>query len=267
MAGVELETRDLVVARAGKEILRIDHLRIEPGQLVHLVGPNGAGKTTLLKVLCGLLKPTEGKVWFDRTDLDSLNVWRRCQLRKRIGYIPQSAEYNADLPLTVREVVAMGRTSVQPLLKQLTDSDYQRVDWWIESLGLRDQREQTFRSLSGGEQQKVLIARAMVQDPVLLMLDEPTSNLDIHWKQIIASWVDRLREQLKLTILMISHEIAPLVPNSDRAILLDHGRILADGSAEQVFVSEAMERVYRCRIRWIEQHGRRVMAFENLDGS
>ena len=266
MAEADLEVRDLCVVRSGKEILHIDQLRIESGRMVHLIGTNGAGKTTLIKALCGLLKPTQGTVWFGRANLYGLNGWQRCRLRQRIGYIPQSAEYNADLPFTVREVVAMGRASVRPLLRGLTRLDYDRVDDWIERLGLKDHRDQTFRSLSGGEQQKVLIARAMAQEPNLLMLDEPTSNLDLHWKRKITDLVHQLRDQMELTVLMISHEITSLGPYSDRTVLLDHGRILADGPGKEVLGSSAMEQVYQCRIHWVEREGQRVMAYENLDG-
>jgi iron complex transport system ATP-binding protein len=266
MTGADLEVRDLCVVRSGKEILHVDQLRIESGQMVHLIGANGAGKTTLIKSLCGLLKPTRGTVWFNRADLYGLNGWQRCRLRQRIGYIPQSAEYNADLPFTVREVVVMGRASVRPLLRGLTGLDFERVDEWIERLGLKDRRDQTFRSLSGGEQQKALIARAMAQEPNLLMLDEPTSNLDFRWKRKITDLVHKLRDLMKLTVLMISHEISSVGLYSDRTLLLDHGRIVADGPAEQVFSSEAMERVYQCRIHWIQREGQRVMAYENLDG-
>jgi iron complex transport system ATP-binding protein len=266
MAGAELEVRDLVVVRSGREILHIDQLRIESGQMVHLIGANGAGKTTLIKSLCGMLKPTRGIVRFNQTDLYGLNNWQRCRLRQRIGYIPQSAEYNADLPFTVREVVAMGRASVRPLLRGLTRLDFERVDEWIERLGLKDHRDQTFRSLSGGEQQKVLIARAMAQEPNLLMLDEPTSNLDFRWKRKITDLVHQLRISMELTVLMISHEISSLGPYSERTILLDRGRILADGPGEMVFGSSTMEQVYQCRIRWMEREGQRVMSYENLGG-
>ncbi len=237
MAEVELEARDLVIVRSGKEILHIDHLRIKPGQLVHLIGANGAGKTTLMQTFCGLLKPTRGKVWFNQVDLYGLNVWQRCRLRRRIGYIPQSAEYNTDLPFTVREVVAMGRASVQPLLRGLSGLDFEQVDEWIHRLGMTDHRDQTFRSLSGGEQQKALIARAMVQEPNLLLLDEPTSNLDFHWKQMITQLVHQLRDQMKLTVLMISHEISLLERHMERTILLDRGRILADDPGKTIYAA------------------------------
>lgn len=265
MAGAELQVQDLVVIRSGKEILHIDQFKIESGQRIHLIGPNGAGKTTLIKVLCGLLKPTRGSVRFNAAELYAMNGWQRCRLRQQIGYIPQSAEYNAELPFTVREVVAMGVSSIRPLLRRLTRLDLERVDLWIGRLGLHDHRNRAFRSLSGGEQQKALIARAMVQEPCLLMLDEPTSHLDLHWKHRINTLVHQLQDQMKLTVLMISHEISSIGPDWDRTVLLDRGRILAEGPADQVLCSLAMEQVYQCRILQLEHRGRSLVACDPLD--
>lgn len=235
MTAAMLSLNDVHVRRSGRTILAVERLRIESGSFVGVLGPNGSGKTTLLKVCAGLIAPTGGRVTLDGSDPAHLNPWRRSCLRKRIGYVPQSAEYNAELPFTLREVVAMGRTSVRPLLARLNAEDYAAVDLWIDRLGLGPRRNQTFRSLSGGEQRKALIARAMTQDPKILMLDEPCANLDIKWRQEISKLLEDLHRRTRTTVLMVSHETSPGAPGPPacgRVIQLSEGRIVADGAVE-----------------------------------
>jgi len=224
---------------------------------VGVIGTNGAGKTTLLKVCCGLIKPDQGMIKFDDTDLATLSNWGKSNLRKQIGYIPQATEYNAELPFTLWEIVAMGRTSVKPLLSRLNKEDYGYIDHWIDKLGLAGRRNQTFRSLSGGEQQKALIARAMAQEPAILMLDEPCSNLDFNWKYQITSIIEQLYLQTHITILTVSHETNLLPPSCSRVVLLHEGQVLADDVGEKVFASEALEKAYQCRIEMVDVGGRK----------
>jgi len=267
MAGASLKISDLLVIRSGKPILNINTLHIESGQFVNVIGTNGAGKTTLLKVLCGLLKPSQGSVAFNQTPVLLLTPWKRSNIRKQIGYIPQAAEYNPELPFTVREVVTMGRTSVKPLLVRLNRTDYDYVDQWIDKVGLGNQKNQIFRSLSGGERQKALIARAMVQNPKILMLDEPTSNLDFHWKLKISQFVQELQRQMNLTVIMISHEITSIPLDADRTILLNEGKIIADGHSEQVLTSEIIHHVYQCRIKVFECEGNKYIVNQGITES
>lgn len=240
-----LALTDVCVRGPGRIILQIDRLEIPRGDFVGVIGTNGAGKTTLLRVCAGLIRPDSGSVALDGQNLTRLGGWRKCALRKRIGYIPQSAEYNADLPFTVREVVSMGRTSVRPLLARLNAQDRAIVDRWIETLGLSAHRDQTFRSLSGGEQQKVLIARAMAQDPRILMLDEPCASLDFHWRHQISEIVERLHRDTGVTVLMISHDTSVLPPACRRVVLLADGCLLADGTPEAILTPEMLSRAYR----------------------
>ncbi len=264
MSGIALELDSITVLRSGRYILDVEKLRIPAGQFVNIIGTNGAGKTTLLKVLCGLMKPSSGEVFFDNIALTSLSSWNRTNLKKQIGYIPQSAEYNSELPFTVREVVVMGRSSAKRLFSGLTQADYDSADQWIERIGLAEQGKQTFRSLSGGEQQKTLIARAMVQNPKILMLDEPTSNLDFHWKGKISRLVKDLQKQMNLTVLMISHELTSIPIETDRTILLDNGKIIADGSSETVLTSEQIAQVYKCRINVCEINGSKYIINQDI---
>lgn len=241
----------------GRTILQIDRLAIPSGEFVGVIGTNGAGKTTLLKVCSGLIEPDGGTVTLAGNDLTRLGGWRKCTLRRHIGYIPQSAEYNTELPFTVREVVAMGRTSVRPLLARLRAADHEIVDRWIGRLGLSDRRNQTFRSLSGGEQQKVLIARAMVQDPRILMLDEPCASLDFHWKHQISEIVEQLHEEMKMTVLLVSHDTSVLPQTCRRVILLGDGRLLGDGDIDAVLKPEMLRLAYHGDLEALVAGGRR----------
>ncbi len=239
MTAGSLSLCDVRVQRSRRTILDVASLEIPAGAFVGVVGANGAGKTTLLKVCAGLIRPTAGRVTVDGQDPACFNPWRRCRLRQRIGYVPQSAEYNAELPFTLRDVVAMGRTSVRPLLARLNEQDYATVDLWVERLGLAERRHQTFRSLSGGEQRKALIARAMTQDPSILMLDEPGANLDFKWKHEIADILQQLHGRTKTTVLVVSHETNVLPPACKRMVQLSDGRIVADGDAETILGSDS----------------------------
>ena len=246
---------DVVVRAGGRHILRVDELRIGKGEFVGVIGTNGAGKTTLVRLCCGLIRPNRGIVRFHGKVLNRFCGWQKNNICRNIGYIPQAAEYNSDLPFTLREVVMMGRTGVKPLLARLNQRDRQHADYWLENLGLTDRADQTFRSLSGGEQQKALIARAMAAEPELLVLDEPGSNLDFNWKKQLAGILDRLYRQRQVTILMVSHETSLLPRSCARVLLLHQGGVIADGPTEQVLNSTALEDAYDCRVKVVDIDG------------
>ncbi|MBN2183147.1 MAG: ABC transporter ATP-binding protein [Sedimentisphaerales bacterium] len=250
-----LHLSKIEVKRRGRVILDIDNLEIQPGEFVGVIGPNGAGKSTLLKVCCGLIKPNTGTATFENIDWSLVGSWTKSNFRKRIGYVPQAKEYNANLPFTLREVVAMGRASVKPLFSPLNEKDHAIIESWISRLGLTSQKSQTFRSLSGGEQQKVLIARAMVQNPVILMLDEPGANLDFTSKYELRNLINDLYEQTKVTILMVSHEIELLPRSCKRVILLHEGKVVADGSRAEVLTEDVLTKVYHYPLKVVEIGG------------
>ena len=264
MIAGNLTISNVQVKRAGRIILDIENLQINAGDFTGIIGTNGSGKTTLLKICCGLIKTRRGLIEFDDINFTHLSTWAKSNLRKHIGYIPQSVKYNPDLPFTLREVVSMGRTSTKPLITRLSGDDYEVVDTWIDKLGLAEHRNQTFRTLSGGEQQKALIARAMAQNPRILMLDEPCSNLDLNWKYQITEIIEKLYEMTKITVLMVSHETSLLPACCHRAVLLHKGKLIADGSMDQVLESTAFERAYGCRIETLNIGGRKYTINKNL---
>jgi ABC-type cobalamin/Fe3+-siderophores transport system ATPase subunit len=253
-----IELLNVTVRRSRRTILSIESFNAACGEFINLIGTNGAGKTTLLCVCSGLIKPNTGVVRLDGVDLVSLSSRQKVNLRKKIGYVPQAAEYNAELPFTVYEVVSMGRTSAKKLCSPFNRKDYEIVDLWLETLGLAEQRNQTFRSLSGGERQKALIARAMAQQPAMLILDEPGSNLDFSWKQKIISVVEKLHKRTSITVLLVSHDVDLLPADADRTVLLHNGQILADGDGRVVFESEAFAKAYGCKFKALDFEGRKV---------
>jgi len=257
MSTFHLDISNVCVKHGKHVILSIDNLQISQGQFVGIIGPNGAGKTTLLKLCCGLVSPVKGRIQFRGKELTNLNGWKKSNLRKSIGYVPQATEYNADLPFTLAEVVAMGRTGMKPILSRFDNRDYEQIDHWIDKLGLTKRRNQTFRSLSGGEQQKVLIARAMVQNPSVLMLDEPGANLDFNWKNQLRFLIDDLYKQTQITILMVTHEIELLPASCERIILVHKGKIIADGDTEKVLATEIMKKVYQCDVSVVDIAGQK----------
>lgn len=247
---------ELLIRRGGKTLLHLDHWAVQQGRAVALIGANGAGKTTLLKACCGLIKPQAGRVLIEQTDWAELLPWQRSIQRRLLGYVPQRTEFTTELPLTVTEVVTMGRTAVKDLGRRLKKEDHALVRDWINHLGLTAQARQTFRSLSGGEQQKVMIARAMVQQPRILMLDEPCANLDIGWKSRITSLIETLHQKTQITLVMVCHEMSLIPVCCQEVLLLDQGRAVAQGPLQEVLQSPVMEQIYGCRIESVTVQGR-----------
>lgn len=259
MIPAALEIRSLVVHAAGRCLLDIEYVRAEGGSVVALMGPNGAGKTSLLRACLGLATPTRGEVKVLGEDVRSLRAAALARLRSRIGYVPQLLPARSELPLTVREVVAIGRTARAGLLHPLSRQDWQTVDRWIEQLGLASLADRAFSQISGGEQRKTIIARAMAQEPELLLLDEPTANLDLGWRERIVETVQTLYAQTRISVILVCHELEVLPPSCRQVILLEAGRVAATGPAEAVFTTESVSRLYGATFRAIHQGGRHAV--------
>lgn len=233
--GISITLSDIQVRRSGRTILEVEQLTIPAGSFTALLGPNGAGKTTLLKVCGGLLRPNRGTVQLDARVIPRYGLRRAGPYRNPIGYIPQQTEYNAHLPFTVREVAAMGLPG--RLWGRQTREDRNHIDRWLEELGLAEKSRQTFRSLSGGQQQKVLIARAMSAQPRLLLLDEPGTNLDTYWKKQLREILERLHQTYLMTVLLITHDWEIIPNRCNQVIVLERGQILYSGNPQRILQS------------------------------
>jgi zinc transport system ATP-binding protein len=202
-------------------------LAIPEGQFVAVAGPNGGGKTTLSRLIVGLDQPQAGKVRLFGGPVEAAS---RCGL---VGYLPQRAQLGIEAPATVREVVSAGRVTRRRLLGPLTAEDRDAVVAAVARVGLTEQVDEPVTSLSGGQQQRAFIAKAIVAQPRLLILDEPTTGVDADAQDALAALLARLHGELHVTILYVSHEFGAVEHVAER-LLLVRGGIAFDGSPAQL---------------------------------
>jgi zinc transport system ATP-binding protein len=194
-------------------VLRDVDLEVERGEFVAIAGPNGGGKTTLVRLVVGLEQPTSGRV--------ELMV-------RKVGYLPQRTQAGIDAPVTVRELVTTGRASRARLIGPLSAADRMSVQEAIDRVGLSPSADRRLTTLSGGQQQRAFIAKALAADPELLVLDEPTTGVDVEAQDAIAALLQRLRSELEMTILYVSHEFGAVERFVERIVLV-RGGIVFDG--------------------------------------
>ncbi len=224
--------------------LQIDTLEVASRSVVGLLGPNGAGKSTLLRILAGLLRPSAGSVSLCGQPLASLSPSQRAL---RLAWVPQRSE--TPFEWSVWEMVAAGR---HPHLgMRLKDREIDRISirWAMDRVGLSGLEERPVGTLSGGEWQRAQIARALAQEPSLLLLDEPAANLDLSYQRQIYELLKELCVEKGIGVLAADHHVDLLAQFCDRLILMDDGKIAAQGPVEDVLRGELLERVYRTPLR------------------
>jgi zinc transport system ATP-binding protein len=208
--------------RPGQHVLDDVDLRIDEGEFVAIAGPNGGGKTTLLRVLLGLERPSAGKALLYGEPA------HRYSRRRALGYLAQRSELGGDAPTTVRELVSAGRLAAGGLLGPLRDRDRELVREAIERVGLSAVADAPLRTLSGGMQQRAFVAKALAGEPSLLVLDEPTTGVDVESQESLAALLDRLHSELGVTVLYVSHEFGAVESFVERLVLV-RGTIVFDG--------------------------------------
>jgi ABC-type cobalamin/Fe3+-siderophores transport system ATPase subunit len=224
---------------------------IKAGTIVGVIGPNGSGKTSLLKLLMGLLRPESGGISLFGQDLMTLPPARIAQ---QLALVPQ--ETSQVFPFTLGELVLMGRFPFhQPFDGWGWDApaDVQLATQAMEAMEVRGLAGRMMSEVSGGERQRAMIARALTQDPQVLLLDEPTAFLDLHHQLDIARKLRQLNQDRGLTVVMVSHDLNLASQCCDQLFLLHEGGIVKHGSPSEVIRSEVLEPVYRCQVL-VDQH-------------
>jgi iron complex transport system ATP-binding protein len=241
--------RSLAVTLDGTTILDEVSGSVEEGGWLTVIGPNGAGKSTLLRALAGLV-PFRGSVRLDGVDAGSL---RPRELARRIALVPQAPSMPPEM--TVAEYVLLGRTPHLGYLARESRSD--RVLAWaaLERLDLVHIADRRLGTLSGGERQRAVLARALAHQAPLLLLDEPTSMLDIGRGQQALELVDALRAEAGLTVVATMHDLTLAGQYADRLLLLDEGRVVAAGTPHEVLTDDLVARHYRATVRVVEEEG------------
>ena len=202
--------------RPGMRVLENVSLRVEPGEFLAIAGPNGGGKTTLLRLILGLEQPNAGTLRVFGGPPGKVND------RNRIGYLPQRAHLVGEAPVTVREVVSTGRLAPAGIWGPLRRADRLAVSRAIERVGLTGRADAALRTLSGGMQQRALIAKALAAEPTLLALDEPTTGVDAESQVSFGALLHELRSEMGVTILYVSHEFGAVEHVVDRIALVHH---------------------------------------------
>jgi zinc/manganese transport system ATP-binding protein len=247
VSGELLRLDGVGVRLGGREILRDVSLSIRPGEFTGLIGPNGAGKTTLLRIILGLQPVTRGSVLIDGAP--------RAPRDASIGYVPQKLGIEPDMPLRVRDVVSLGLDGHRFGIRLPSRARRGLVDDMLTAVGARRYADARVGELSGGEQQRVMIAHALIGRPRLLLLDEPLANLDISSEQGIVSVLARLARAEGIAVLLSAHDMNPLMPVMDRIIYVAAGRV-AVGRADEVVQPGVLSRLYGQHVDVIRVHGR-----------
>ena len=244
------------VRLSGREILNDVSFAIRPGEFTGLIGPNGAGKTTILRVILGLQPPSSGAVTVAGAEPGQRPGRRR--RRPVVGYVPQKLLIEPDMPLRVRDVVALGIDGNRLGIPLPSRARRDLVAETLRAVGADGYADARVGELSGGEQQRVMIAHALISSPRLLLLDEPLANLDIRSAQGIVAILARLAHEQRIAILISAHDMNPLAQVMDRIVYVAAGRA-AVGSSEEVLRTDVLSNLYGQHVDVLHVHGRVVI--------
>lgn len=225
---IRLEDVSTVYEGERRPAIRDVSLTLDQNELVYVVGPNAAGKTTLLETINGLLPTSKGEVSVFGL---SLKI-RGKEVRQEIGYVPQDFMVGPQEPYTALDVVLMGRYGKIGVLRRPVREDLEKAIEAMRLMGVEELAERPVGKLSGGQQQKVMIARALAKEPQILLLDEPFSNLDPDSREKIPTLISRVHDESKMTTIVVTHDIHQMLTRCRRVVVMNSGRIVADGTRE-----------------------------------
>jgi len=250
-----LTIESLTVSLSGRTILENVSFAMEPGDFAGLIGSNGAGKTTLLRAILGLQPPTSG----------TIRVGASIETgRPAVGYVPQKISLDPELPMSARYLVALGLDGHRLGLPLPSRRKRALVDEMLDAVDATSVADARVGVLSGGEQQRVLIAHALIRRPSLLLLDEPLANLDIRSEQEVVELVARLAREQRIAVLISAHDINPLLPVMDRVVYLANGHA-AVGTTDEVVRTEVLSALYGSHVDVFRTHNRILVAAERPD--
>ncbi|MCW1929682.1 MAG: metal ABC transporter ATP-binding protein [Candidatus Kerfeldbacteria bacterium] len=243
-----IEIHNVSYAYATELVLKDVSFVVHRGDYLGIVGPNGGGKTTMLKIILGLLTPTSGEVRVFGTPSN------RFKHRSALGYVPQNvAGIERHFPATVEEVVAMGRYAQVGMFHRLKKNDYAIIERSLEQVGMANYRQRLIGDLSGGQLQRVFIARALAAEPEVLILDEPTVGVDVHHQEQFYALLRKLNTTLDLTLILVSHDL-DIVAKETTELACINQTITYHGSPAEFVESGLVEKVYGPTVQRVAHH-------------
>ena len=234
------------VSLSGRHVLRDVSFSLGPGSVTGLIGPNGAGKTTLFRVILGLLHPQHGRVTVPGADGAA---------HRAVGYVPQKLVFDPDMPLRARDVVALGLDGDRWGVPLSWRRRREPVEEMLDAVGATHLGDARVGDLSGGEQQRVLVAHALVGRPRLLLLDEPLANLDIGAEQEVVELLARIAKDQNVTVFISAHDMNPLLAVMDHIVYIADGRTV-NGTTDEVVRSDVLSGLYGHHVDVLGVHGR-----------
>jgi ABC-type Mn2+/Zn2+ transport system ATPase subunit len=241
MDNIVIKIQDAVVSYREDVALQGVSLEVNKGEFIGIIGPNGAGKTTLLTIVNGLGKLVHGQAWVLGSRLNGRNS---ISLRKRIGYVAQVEHIDPKLPINVRETVMVGCYGRLGLFRRPTRAQWETVDEVLEMVGIAHLAQRPIGHLSGGEYQRAAIARALVQQPEIFLLDEPTASIDQKAQREILSLIQLIHREYHTTTLFVTHDLRTLPSICQRLILMKDGKIWQQGSPESMLKEDVLSQLY-----------------------
>ncbi len=234
-----LKINNLAFSYKEDEILKNINFTLNKGEILALLGPNGSGKSTLLRCINGILKPDKGKVIFDNYNIAEC---KRKWISKKIAFLPQQLDIVDNI--TVWELISRGRYPYQTMGWRLNNKDRDKIQWAIEQMNLEHLQHRSLHNLSGGERQRVWIAMILVQDTDLILLDEPVTYLDLKYQWDLLQVIQDIRDLYNKSFILVLHDINNALMTADRAVVLNEGKIHAQGEANNILTSNILKEVY-----------------------
>lgn len=248
---IPLRIRGAALERGGRELWSRLDLDVAPGELVAVLGPSGSGKTTLLRAILGLERLSGGAI-------EALGSPVRRAGNRRIGYVPQQRPLPRETPLRGRDIVGLGVDGHRFGLPLSRRKDRARIDELLEAVGATDFADRPVGLLSGGEQQRLRVGQALADDPRLLLCDEPLTSLDLANQQAVVRLIDRHRREREAAVLLVTHDINPVLAHVDRILYIAHGRFTL-GTPDEVLTSETLTALYGAPVFVTRAGGRLVV--------
>ncbi len=242
-----IKVRDLEVKYDKKVALKNINIDINEGEITTIIGPNGCGKSTLLKALSRNLKYSSGSIEIHDKDLKKIKIR---ELAKSMALLPQAPSVPYDI--SVKELVSYGRYPFIGFGKRLNRKDYEVIDWALEKCDMKGYKCRKVATLSGGERQRVWIAMALAQEPKILLLDEPTTYLDISHQFEVLELIKEINRKTETTILMVLHDINQAAKYSSDIVILKKAELIGQGAPEKTITSQTMEEVFNLKGKFLE---------------